>query len=128
MYIKLPCRNLRVALIPVIVGLMVLGSSCNGLSLIRVPTQTPTPLPSMTPTLEECSWSGYVLAWNDTNGNGIQEATEPPLSDVRFFTEGYVHKSQISDWGITGLGGSMGLIALLPGCPDLEFEVYPEVP
>lgn len=107
---------------------MVLGSSCNELSLIPLPTQTPTPLPSLTQTLEECSWSGYALAWNDINGNGIQEANEPPLSDVRFFTEGRSHIPEKFDWGITGTGGSIGLIMLLPGCPDLEFEVYPEVP
>ena len=68
------------------------------------------------------------MAWNDSNANGIREATESPLSDVRFFTKGYLHESDIFDWGTTGTGGSMGLIMLLTGCPDLQFEVYPEVP
>lgn len=128
MYIDIPCQIHRVVLIVVMLCLMVMGSSCNQLLLIPLPTKTPTPLPSSTPTLEECSWSGYALAWNDINGNGIQDANEPPMSDVRFFTEGYMHQSEIFDWGITGTGGSMGLIILLSGCPDLEFEVYPHVP
>jgi hypothetical protein len=128
MYINFPYPIYRIVLISVIICLVVLGSSCNELPLTPLPTQTPTLLPSLTPTLEECSWSGYVLAWNDSNANGIREATESPLSDIRFFTEGYLHKSEIIDWGITGIGGSMGLIALLTGCPDLQFEVYPEVP
>src|SRR6185503_4667879 len=87
-----------------------------------------TQIPPMAPTLEECSWSGMALAWNDSNANGIRETTESPLSDVRFFTDGYLQESEIVDWGVTGTGGSIGLILLLTGCPDLQFDVYPEIP
>jgi hypothetical protein len=128
MHIDFPYPICKIVLRSVIICLTGVGSSCNELSLTPFPTQTPIPLPSLTPTLEECSWSGYVLAWNDSNANGIRETTESPLSDIRFFTEGYIHKSDIFDWGLTGSGGSMSLIALLTGCPELQFAVYPEVP
>ena len=107
---------------------MLIGSYCNRLSVTPFPTQTPLPLPSLTPTPEECSWSGLALAWNDSNGNGIREDTEPPLSDIRFFLEERLHNSEKSDQGSTGTGGSIGMIVMLPDCHDVQFEVYPEVP
>ena len=118
----------RIVLISLMICLPVLSSSCKRLSLSMFPTQTPTTPPSVTPTPEECSWSGEARAWNDSNANGIREITESPLANVRFFTEDRSHNREKTDWGITGTGGSMGLILLLPGCPELEFEVYSEVP
>ena len=109
-----------------LIGFMLLGAACNGLVPSSLPTQTP--LPSLTPTMEECSWSGYVEAWSDNNSNGIREANEPPLSDIRFFLEERLHNSERSDQGSTGSGGSIGMIVMLPGCIDVQFEVYPEVP
>ena len=108
-----------------LICLLFLASSCSGLSLSPISTQTPLPLPSLTPTLEECSWYGLMFAWSDNNGNGVQDADEPPLAKIRFFTE---DASRKSDLGTTGTGGSMGLVELLPGCVHMQFEVYPEVP
>ena len=96
--------------------------------LLPSPLLAQTLLPSLTATPEECSWSGLAEAWNDSNGNGIREATEKPLSDIRFFLEDRLHNSERSDYGRTGTGGSMGIIILLPGCSEVQFEVYPEVP
>ena len=111
-----------------LISLIFVTPSCGGLSLSPFITQTPLPLPSLTPTQEECSWYGLMLAWSDNNGNGVKDADEPPLANIRFFSENPSHKSEKSDYGTTGTGGSIGLVELLPGCVHLRFEVYPEVP
>ena len=115
----------RVLITFMLISLLFLTSSCSGLSLSPLNTQTPFPLPSLTPTLEECSWYGLMFAWSDNNGDGVQDANEPPLANIRFFSE---DASRKSDLGTNGTGGSMGLVELLPGCIHMQFEVYPEVP
>jgi hypothetical protein len=87
-----------------------------------------TQIPLLTPTPDECSWYGLVLAWSGSNGDGLRDADEPPLANIRFFSEDPSHKSEKFDYGTTGSGGSMGLVELLPGCTHRQFEVYPEVP
>jgi len=43
-----------------------------------VPTPTATPVE----VLADCFWSADAFAWVDANGNGAQEADEPPLAGV----------------------------------------------
>ena len=110
----------------IVIGLVFLIPSCSGLALPAFTTQTP--LPSFTPTLEECSWYVLLFAWSDSDGNGLRDANEPPLANIRFFSEDPSLKFEKIDHGTTGTGGSIGLVELLPGCFHFQFEVYPEVP
>ena len=109
----------------ILIGLIFPTLSCSELPLSLISTQTPPPLPSLTPTLEECSWYGLMFTWNDNNANGIQDDGEPPLAYISFFLE---DSSRKSDIGATGSGGTMGLVEWLPGCNHMQFEIYPEVP
>ena len=69
----------------------------------------------------DCLWTTIVIAWIDTNQNGIQEEKEPPLPGFTF------HVSKGAD-AITNWKGETALHVWLPGCPDATFDFYPEVP
>ncbi len=118
----------RALLIFMISCLIIVGLACQILSLLPVQNQLPLPFLSTAKTPKKCFWSGEVLTWNDSNSNGIREADEPFLGSVRIFSEDRSTNSGKLDLGYTGSNGSMIVNTLLPGCTNIKYEIFPEVP
>ncbi len=106
-------------------------------SAISSPSATPsqTPIPSVTSPkpevtrLVDCSWSGIVKTWLDTNGNGIWDSSEHPLENVQFFVDD-THNGfeNVGSLGVSDFQGTSELFVWLPGCPEAVFEVYAAAP
>jgi ligand-binding sensor domain-containing protein len=69
----------------------------------------------------DCIWSGTAVVWIDENQNGQFEASEQPLQNVVFHVSD--GGSSTSNWK-----GEATLSVWLPGCPQANFEIYPEIP
>lgn len=71
-------------LLSIILGIMVLlASGCNLLN--NTPWNNPTPTPHV---LSDCFLSFKVAAWEDLNGDGVWDGSEPPLAGVEFHLQG----------------------------------------
>ena len=69
----------------------------------------------------DCIWSGTAVAWIDENQNGQYDTNEQPLPNVVFhISDG---ENSTSNWK-----GEATLNVWLPGCPEANFEVFPEIP
>ena len=109
---------------------MLFGQSCNRLSA--------TPLPSFTPTSEyiesrDCLWEATGKAWSDDNQNGVWNSGEKPLANVKFWVDDTLNNLEkvnefLSDNVATNTDGDVEISVWLPGCPDVDFEVYTEAP
>lgn len=128
-------NEIKIAFTVLIVScFMFLDQSCNGLPA----TPTPTLLPPSTATEEnaefsDCLWKATGKAWNDNNQDGIWNAGEKPLSNVKFWVDDTLNNLQkvnddFSDTVSTNADGRVEISVWLPGCPDVEFEVYTEPP
>ena len=119
--------------------LMLISQSCNGSSASPVPSANP--LPSFTPTLEDseytessdCLWTATGKAWMDDNQNGVWNSGEKPLANVKFWVDdplnGYQKVNELySDSVTTNIDGNVEISVGLPGCPEVELEVYTEAP
>lgn len=93
-------------------------------------TITPQPSNAPPPIIADCGWSATVRAWVDLNGNGIRDENDTPLPDVSFHVDdtlnGYSDVSRGD--GPTNWKGESQLSVFLPGCPKVQFEIYPDVP
>ena len=132
-----PIRDNRALITAVLFCFMLIIQSCNRLSVSTTPSQTP--LPSFTPTFEyaessDCLWRGTGRAWNDDNQNGVWDLGEKPLANVKFWVDDPLNDYQkvndglYSDTTATNADGNVEIVVGLPGCPDVEFEVYTEIP
>jgi streptogramin lyase len=83
----------------------------------------------MVETPGDCIWQGVAQAWIDQNENGIWDSNEHPLPGISFFVDDVLNNLlQVADYATSNLQGDARLLVWLPGCPDVKFEVYPEVP
>jgi hypothetical protein len=111
------------------------GQSCGTKSL---PPPTQTPFPSFTPISEEaetsdCLWTATGRAWKDNNQNGVWNSGEKPLAGVNFWVDDLLNDFQKvnefpADRVATNLEGRVEISVWLPGCSDIELEVYTEAP
>ena len=109
----------------------------------KIPTQIPgkpqntnTPKPTVEqtnppdPIFADCGWSATARAWVDLNGNGVRDASDSPLPGVTFHVDdtlnGYTDVNP-GNSPTNGKGESQ-LSVFLPGCPNVHFEIYPDVP
>lgn len=77
----------------------------------------------------DCLWQASVTAWVDSNGNGLVEADEPPLSEVKIHL--YEAESQLVNlsWpATTDKDGDAQLNIPIPGCVDTLFEISVDIP
>jgi hypothetical protein len=79
--------------------------------------------------LADCSWNGKAVAWNDINQNGSPDPDEPALPEVM------IHVADIENglidvaYGpVTNERGVASLEVFMPGCPNVDFEVYVDTP
>jgi len=79
--------------------------------------------------LNDCTWGEAVTTWLDENANGKRDAQEPLLPNVtivfkRRIDDGVPYEERV----VSDQRGVASFFELMPGCPKVEFEVYPEVP
>jgi hypothetical protein len=80
-------------------------------------------LPLLTACSGDCDWSATVRTWVDENENGVWDADEPPLPDVRVIVESY-HIPGIAE-AVSSDAGEARLYTLTGGCPkEAVFFVY----
>ena len=113
-----------------------LGQSCSDVSSSLIASQTPSP--SFTPTSEEvefidCGWRATGKAWNDDNQNGVWDSGEKALANVKFWVDDTLNNYQkvnefYSETVTTNAEGNIEIFIFLPGCPEVELEVYTETP
>jgi hypothetical protein len=77
----------------------------------------------------DCVWQGNAQAWIDQNENGIWDSNEPSLPGISFSVDDVLNNlPQVAYYATSNLQGEARLSVRLPGCPDVKFEVYPDVP
>lgn len=77
----------------------------------------------------DCIWNRKALAWIDENGNGKRDQNEQPLANVNIFVDDVRNNyRKVGDGAATNGKGETHLSVWLPGCPNIDFEVYPETP
>lgn len=120
-------KNLLLVLVFVLAGCTPTISSPT-----TTPTSTPTHVEEPTPTFEgiaDCIWSGTAFVWIDQNGDGIFQEGEQPVPDVSVLIDDTLNGyTDVGKQAKTSLEGEAELSVWLPGCPDVEFEFYIQVP
>ena len=77
----------------------------------------------------DCAWHGSARAWIDSNGDGLINHGESPLSDIEVHIDDI--ESQLVDVGwpaITDKYGDVQLNVSIPGCSNSVFEIYADIP
>lgn len=110
-----------VSMLMMVSATIILGMSGCSLSAVTPPSAVaPSP---------DCTWQGTAQAWIDQDENGIRSSYEPPLPGISFFVDDVLNNlPRVADYATSNLQGNARLSVWLPGCPDVKFEVYPEVP
>lgn len=109
----------------------------NGLRAQVEYTATPSPEPTITaipttfapPLSADCGWFADVQAFVDKNRNKRWDKGEPPLAGVKFHVDDILnHFTDVAGEASSDAQGSATLEVGLPGCPDVDFEVYADSP
>jgi hypothetical protein len=94
-----------------------------------VPPALPKPdLIDTSVVLEDCFLIFRLGAWQDIDGNGAWDASEPPLEGVKFRLDGIYAEL----WGYPYLSGEDGRVTLETwspgGCPEQDFTIIADPP
>jgi len=81
--------------------------------------------------IDDCAWHSSAKTWVDSNGDGLINNGEQPLSEVEIHIDDV--QNQLIDVGwptITDRNGDARLnaLVLMLGCSDVIFEVYTNAP
>ena len=80
-------------------------------------------------TAEDCGWDARAVVWLDKNGNGIWDEGEQPFQGVKIFVDDTLnHYTKVGRDSVSDFRGAASLSVWLPGCPNVEFEIYAEPP
>lgn len=94
-----------------------------------MPTKEFTPTSTDDAVFADCLWSGIGFVWIDQNGDGVYQNGEQPVPDVPVFVDDTHNRyTDVGNKTKTSLSGDANLSVWLPGCPDVEFEVYIQIP
>ena len=73
----------------------------------------------------DCEWQGSARTWVDLNGDGFVNKDEPPLGNVNIRVDDIKNGRLNIGWpAITNKDGDVQLNVSMPGCPDVDLEVY----
>ncbi|HCK67575.1 MAG TPA: hypothetical protein DIW23_13450 [Anaerolineae bacterium] len=79
--------------------------------------------------IADCVWSGYTVAWVDTNRNGVLDSDEKPLQGVSVYVDDVKNKYIDVAYPVeTDDDGEAYAHVSLAGCPNVDFEIYVDVP
>ena len=135
MRISVPTNNINRPFLSFVgLALLFLGQSCN--RPFATPITSPIPPPTFTEEPEEfsdCRWIATGKSWNDDNQDGDWDSSEKPLAGVNFWVDDTLndyHKVNefLADTVASNADGIVEIAVWLPGCPDVEFEIYTEAP
>jgi hypothetical protein len=77
----------------------------------------------------DCAWHSSAKAWIDSNGDGLVNHDESPLSDVEIHIDDVENQLFDVSWpAITDRDGNVQLSVPIPGCSDTVFEIYVDIP
>ena len=77
----------------------------------------------------DCAWHGSARTWIDSNGDGLVNKGEPPLSEVEIHIDDVQNKLIDVGWpAITNQNGDVELDVPMPKCSDSIFEIYAHTP
>lgn len=77
----------------------------------------------------DCAWHSSARAWIDSNGDGLVNHGESPLSGVEIHIDDV--ENQLIDVGwpaITDKYGDVNLNVSIPSCSNSVFEIYADIP
>ena len=73
----------------------------------------------------DCEWHASARTWADLNGDGFVNPAEPALGNVNVRIDDVKNGRVNIGWpAITDKDGNVQLTVSMPGCPEVEFEVY----
>jgi hypothetical protein len=76
-----------------------------------------------------CAWESSARAWIDSNGDGLVNTGEAPLSDVEIHVDDLHNQLVNINWpAVTDQDGDVQLVAAIPRCTDTVFEIYVDIP
>jgi hypothetical protein len=79
--------------------------------------------------VSECAWQGSARTWVDSNRDGLINAGESPLSDVKVHVDDIQNQWIDISWPvITDQDGDVQFNVSIPGCSNTLFEIYVEIP
>ena len=77
----------------------------------------------------DCAWHGSARTWIDSNGDGLVNTGEIPLSDVEIHVDDVQNRLVDVGWpAITDNYGEAQLNVPMPKCSDTIFEIYVDLP
>jgi hypothetical protein len=77
----------------------------------------------------DCAWHSSARTWIDSNGDGLLNHGESPLSGVEIHVDDV--ENQLVDVGwpaMTDKYGDVHLNVSIPGCSNSVFEIYADIP
>jgi hypothetical protein len=88
-----------------------------------------TPTPKFQPPMIDCIWSRKLQAFTDGNRNKVWDRGELPLAGVAFYVDDiHNHYTDVGGEAISDNQGKAAVGVGLPGCPQVDFEVYAQPP
>lgn len=73
----------------------------------------------------DCEWHGSARTWIDLNGDGFFNNAEPVLGNVNIRIDDIKNQRVDIGWpASTNEAGDVQLHVSMPGCPDVDFEIY----
>ncbi|HEX9331999.1 MAG TPA: hypothetical protein VF896_08940 [Anaerolineales bacterium] len=79
--------------------------------------------------ITDCVWHSSARTWIDSNGDGLVNNGEPPLSNVEIHINDVKNQLVNVGWhATTNMYGDAQLNVLIPNCSDTVFEVYADTP
>jgi hypothetical protein len=79
--------------------------------------------------ITNCAWHSSAKTWIDSNGDGLVNNGESPLSDIKIHVDDIENQLFDVSWpAITDRYGNVQLSVSIPGCSDTVFEIYVDIP
>ncbi|MGZ9235968.1 MAG: SdrD B-like domain-containing protein, partial [Anaerolineales bacterium] len=76
-----------------------------------------------------CVWQGSAKAWIDSNGDGLFNSGEHPLSNVEIHIDDVKNQRTDAGWPVTtDHDGDVRFNVSIPGCSNTVFQIYVEIP